>query len=221
MQAYPIAAFKREKSLVYTAAATFAEYLADAASLGAASLLRRRLAEIRLSPDDQLFFAAYPDTLRWVIVVADDSPDTLVVLPVLVHLADCSPRIDVRIAHADAWEGYLAVLMDDPDLLPNLADADLPLLLIFDEDWRYADQWGPHPAAIDPYLDAWLAEHPDFDALAEDDSPDGVAAYRRLLEGLTRVMRLWYNSALNRACAAEVRGLLARLHEEAAADDET
>jgi len=212
MQAHPIAAFSREKSLGYTAAATFEEYSADAAATVA---LHRRLAEIRIGPDDQLFFAAYPDVLHWV-VIADDSPDTVAVLPVLVHLARCSPRIDVRIAQADVWEGYLRVLVDDPDLLSNLADIDLPLLLIFDEDWRYVDQWGPHPEAIDPYLDEWLTAHPDFDALSEDDSP---CAYRALLEELTHTMRLWYNSTLNQACAKEVRELLARLQEEAGSDD--
>jgi hypothetical protein len=178
------------------------------------------LAEIRIGPDDQLFFAVYPDILHCVILVADDSPDTVVVLPVLIHLAERSPRIDVRIAHADEWECDLAALLDDPAQRPNLAEADLPLLLILDEDWHCAGQWGPHPAAIDPYLDGWLAAHPTFDALAEDDSPAGSAAYRRLLNELTQAMRLWYNTELNRACAAEVRGLLARIHADASPDDE-
>ena len=216
MQAHAIAAFKYEKSLLYTAAATFDEYLADTA---ARATLRRRLAEVRIGPDDQLFYAAYPDILHWIILVADDSPDTLVVLPVLVHLAQCSARIDVRIAHAEEWEGYLTALVDEPGLLPNLADADLPLLLIFDEDWRYADQWGPHPAAIDAYLDGWLAAHPTFDARAEDDSPAANTAYRGLLDDLTHTMRLWYNTELNHACAGEVRAILARLQAEAGSDD--
>ena len=222
MQAHPIAAFSREKSLGYTAASTFEEYLADTA---AATLLCQRLAEVHIGPDEQLFFTTYPDILRWVIVVADDSPDTVspdtvVVLPVLVHLAYCSARIDVRIAQANAWDGYLRVLVDDPDLLANLADIDPPLLLIFDEDWRYVEQWGPHPEAIEPYLELWLTEHPDFDALADDESPAGTAAYRTLLEQLTHTMRLWYNSTLNRACATEVRDLLARLHDEAGGDED-
>ena len=98
--------------------------------------------------------------------------------------------------------------------------ADLPLLLIFDDEWRYVDQWGPHPEAIDPYLDEWLAAHPDFEALADDDSSDESATYAALLAELTYAMRLWYNTTLNQACAVEVRDLLTSSDDEADADDD-
>ena len=120
MQAHPIAAFSREKPLGFTAAPTFEEYLVDAAGV---DVLRHRMAEIRIGPDEQLFFVTYPDVLHWVVLVGDDSPDTVAVLPVLMHLARYSPRIDVRVVQVDAWEDQLRVLVDDSDVFDSLADS--------------------------------------------------------------------------------------------------
>ena len=68
--------------------------------------------------------------------------------------------------------------------------------------------------AIEPLLDQWIAEHPEYESLAEDESLIGQAAYALLLEQLLHEVRLWYNSSLNKACAEELCALLARWHDE-------
>lgn len=210
MQDTPISLLDREQALLYTAASTVEEFVAAAHSRELLTIRRR---EVRLPADDQAFFTAYPDVIHWLVVVADDSPDTVAVLPVLATIAALCIQIDLRVLHDDEAPAFLAALMHDPEAARLPAEADLPLLLTFDEEWHLLDQWGPHPQAIEPYLDRWLAEHPEFEVLAEDESPAGLVAYHRLLDLLTQEMRLWYNSSLTTALSGELRALLTRLHE--------
>ncbi|MCC6169146.1 MAG: thioredoxin family protein [Caldilineaceae bacterium] len=197
-----------DKSLAYYAAPTFADYLALVPQRSAA--LAARLGEIRIAPDEQLFFVTYPDAIRW-LAVADDSPATAVVLPVVAHVAALSPRLDLRILGEDEAAAVLVCLTGDPGAAAVLDDADLPLLLAFDEEWQFQTSWGPHPAAIDPYLEQWFEAHP----AAESESEEMDEA---LLAQLTQEMRLWYNSGLNQACAADLRAFLAGMQSAGESD---
>lgn len=218
MEAKNIALPAQQKSLIYTTAMSYADYLAQSASR---EWLRIRQGEVRLLPEDQAFFAAYPDTAHWLIVLSDESPDTVAVLPVLMRMAACCPRLDVRLVLDDDEQlAQVAALVDDASVAAGLADADFPLLLVFDEEWHYQDQWGPHPSEIEPFLDKWLAENPDFEQLSEDESPAAQSAYEQLLDELTQVMRLWYNSELTQAAVAEVRSLMAGLREASGGDED-
>ena len=108
----------------------------------------------------------------------------------------------------------LATLAEELDLNENLAELDLPLLLIFDEDWEFQGQWGPHPQEAERYLEEWFERNPAYETLAEADTPVAQKNYAALLEELTHEMRVWYNTDLNYACAQEVHELLASLIEE-------
>ncbi|GIV76328.1 thioredoxin family protein [Litorilinea aerophila] len=196
----------RGEALAFTMALTPAEYLSQDTCAGRA--IHSRLQEVRLLPEDQHFFNAYPDVLHWIALVSEDTPDTAIVLPIWMRLAQCSPRIDLRIWRDTDDLSLLAPLVDDLDLTEDLADVELPLLLLFDEEWQYQDRWGPHPQAAEPYLEAWLERHPEYETLAEDESAEAQDAYGHLLDCLTWEMRVWYNSGLNHACVAEIRSLL-------------
>jgi hypothetical protein len=200
-----------EKTVIYSCATTYNEFVAASPRQ---EFLEIRSREIRLLPEEQAFFSEYPDLTHWLVVAADDSPDTLVVLPVLAHVAAWATRLTLRVVREDEAAHLLPALVNDENLAASWAEADLPLLLSFDEEWQFQEQWGPHPQAIEPYLEKWLAEHSDYERLAEDESPAGQAAYARLLESLLQETRLWYNSTLNQACGEELRALLARWHVE-------
>lgn len=200
-----------EKTLLFSAAMTYGEY---AAVSPRQDLLEIRSREIRLLPEEQLYFTEYPALTNWLVVVADDSPDTVVVLPVLAHITAYAPRVTLRVVREEDAASLLAGLSSDADLVAGWAEVDLPLLLSFDDEWQFQEQWGPHPQGIEPLLDQWLADHREVEPLAEDESRAGQRAYARLLEQLTQEMRLWYNSSLNQACSAELQALLARWHEE-------
>jgi hypothetical protein len=200
-----------EKTLLYSRANTYNEFVATALRQ---EFLEIRAREIRLLPEEQLYFAEYPDPTHWLVVAADDNPDSLVVLPVLAHVVALGPRLALRVVREDEAALLLPALVNDAALLASWAEADLPLLLSFDYEWQFQEQWGPHPQAIEPFLARWLAEHNDFERLAEDESAAAQVTYAALLEQLLYELRIWYNSSLNHACGVELRALLARWHDE-------
>lgn len=207
-----------QRSLVLTASPSFREFLQANPVLAAAFRSRRR--EIRLPLADQEFFASYPDTLHFLLLLAEESPETLVVAPVLAMIATSSPRFTLQIVRDTDDLTALDRLVEELDLAGAVNELELPLLLIFDEEWNYQGHWGPHPQEVERRLDEWFEHHPDYETLAESETPEAQANYAALLGQLTHEMRVWYNSSLNTACVREVRQLLASLLDDEAADEE-
>ena len=206
-----------EKLLVFTYALTFDEYVKTTPHSQA--LLVRRCREIRMAPEDQLFFVSYPDVIHLWVLVTDDSPDTIAVLPALVHIARSSLHIDLRIVSDDGDLSGLAALLDETPLLDSLSEVELPLVVLFDEEWQYQGHWGPHPQAIESYFDQWLVRHPEYETLADAETEDTQDTYARLLDCLTDEMRMWYNSGLNQACVREIRAMLSAIQEDENSDE--
>lgn len=188
------------KSVIYQRLPTFAEYLVLVPQ--SRSLLETRLREVRIPPDDLSFFVAYPRRTRLLAVVSDDSPSTLVVLPVIAHVAEQSPRLDLRVVREAEAADLLAALTGEAQAGDFLADAALPRLLIFDDQWQIQAHWGPHPKEIDAYR---ARRQP-----AQTNPTPHTPAHQT--DQLTQELRLWYNSGLNDHCIAELRTLLAALH---------
>lgn len=191
---------------------TFGEFLANAPTL--APLLAARAHEIRLPWDTQDFLINYPDVLHWVVVLSEDTPETVVVVPILVRIAQLSTRFTLQIVRDSEAQSLLSGLAEDLEPNGDLSEIDLPLLLIFDEEWEFQAQWGPHPEAAERYLDEWFGRHPEYETLAESEAALDQEIYGALLEKLTHEMRVWYNSGLNKACIREIHTLLATLLAE-------
>ncbi|MCB0159154.1 MAG: thioredoxin family protein [Caldilineaceae bacterium] len=200
------------KSLAYTTACSWEEFLAHDNDLRVEYLIR--LGETRLAPDAQLFFNSYPDTLYFVALVAVDDPDSLAVLPVLARIVAAGPRFGLRIVRDDGELALLDALLDDINLSEDLDDLDLPQLFVFDEEWQLQEQWGPRPQEAETRLEAWLEAHPEYEELDDDED-----AYGQLVTVLMNEMRLWYNSGLTEVCVKEIRQLLAGLQNDDEADD--
>jgi hypothetical protein len=207
-----------QKACVLTRSLTFTEFLDSAPTL--ASTLRSRRQEIRMSPEVQDFLVTYPEQLHWVLLLEVESPETLVVVPILWKMAQTSPRITLTIMRDTDDLHALARLVDEPDLSGDLAEVALPLLLIFDEEWNLQTQWGPHPQEAERQLDEWFVQHPNYEALAESDDPAEQNRYALLLDQLTWDMRVWYNSGLSQACISELHRLLVNLLEDSPADED-
>ena len=201
------------KPLAFTSALTFAEFLTVSPIYR--TLIRQRAAEVRLPPQDQDYFAHYPDMTYFIVLVTPDDPDTAAVLPILVAIAEASPRFELRILCDEDDLTLLDALVDDLDLINGVDELDLPLLIVLDEDWSYQMRWGPRPANADAYVDAWLERHPEYECLADEESDEAHTTFAALLEKLTYEMRVWYNTSLNDDCAHEIRSLLVRLQENA------
>lgn len=182
-------------------------------------LLFQRYDEIRLTPDQQFYLAHYPDVLHLVLIVSEDSPDTIAIAPVIQRLVDASTRLALYIWRDEDDLTALDARVEDLDLSDDSDDFDVPLLLVFDEEGEFQTQWGPRPAAADTLLDAWLAQHPTYEALAEADDDENQDEYLQLLDELCYQMRVWYNSGLNQTCAEEVRELLEALQSDDSDDE--
>ena len=204
---------------LFTEGLRFEEFLNGSAT--DAELLRKRLQEVRLTRAQQLRLSLYPDTLHFLVLLGADDPDTVAVLPILAAMVAASPRLDLRIIADDGDLSWVSQAADEVDPDDDLNDMDLPLLLIFDEEWTVQESWGPRPEQAEAQLDAWLETRPQFEELADDESEAGQAAYAKLLEELTHTMRLWYNSGVAEACVDEILALLdAILRNEDEDEDE-
>lgn len=201
---------------------SFEEFASSAVDYG--SLLRNRLAEVQLSSAVQAKLAAFPDTQHWMVICADDSPDTVAVVPIIKRMVDACPRMDLRIFREDDDLSSLMDITEDLelDLSDDLSDVDTPLLLILDEEYQVLGQWGPRPDAAERQLDSWVDAHPQYEALADSDDPDDQVRYADLVDELTLEMRLWYNSGLNPKCVAELMALVENLqNDDSTSDDDS
>jgi hypothetical protein len=215
-------------SLAYTRCATVAEYLSAHAPPG--SPLALRMSEARLTSDAQSVMVGCSDPLNLLALVAPNLPDAPGVIPLWVRMAQCCPRAELRFAgEADA---FLVERLLGEEAASILDAIELPWLLVFNEEWQLVAQWGPRPQSAEAMIDEWLAQHPDFEALAEaaadgadsaqegapaEASPTSDAAGEQLAALLRNLMlhtRLWYNSGLDADCSAELQQLLAGLHDE-------
>ena len=198
-------------------APTYAEYLRVHPCV--APLLQARQREIRLAPDDQLYFCTLPQAVHMVAVAHAGSPSTIAVLPVLARLAQASARISFWVLDPEAGVDLVQQMADDSAVDSALSRRALPLLALFDDERQFLGEWGPHPAGFSVYMDAWRRRHPDCAPDCEF-AADGVSRQdATLCKELTHAMRLWYNSGLNQAVIAEVRALLESTLDEWIPDD--
>jgi len=202
----------QQKIFGFTTGLTAAEFLTATPAL--TKLVRQRLNEIRIPTLVQDYFITYPDTLNFALLISEDAPETAIILPLWVRIAQLSSKFSLRIFRDTDNLNLLNRLLEEVDLMEDLGELELPICYIFDEEWDYQTQWGPHPQAAEPFLDKWFEQHGEYETLAEDETPEAQQKYALLMQTLIQQMRVWYNSGLDRACIHELRDLLASLREE-------
>lgn len=205
----PFVLLQDDKLLAFARCLTFAEYSEMQGDRG--RLLDMRYAETRLTPSAQFSLNTFTEILRVLAVVTDEDPDTIAVLPVIARLIDASPRVQMGILSEESDLAPLAALLPDIDALSTVEEWVLPQFLIFDEEWELQAQWGPRPAAVERNLVEWLDRYPEYETLADDESPASQARFASLTSMLTQEMRVWYNSSLATACQQEFCDVLTAL----------
>ena len=185
----------QQKAFAITANLTLPEYLTELPQ-EVRQLMQMRRAEVRLTPEQQDFLLDYSDILNFVVIVTDDAPETIVILPIIARIVAMSPRFSLHIVRDTDNLTMLEGAVDELDLEDDENDVALPLLLLFDEEWNYQTQWGPQPEAAESYLDEWLEKNPTYEILAESDDAEDQDMYWQLTDSLLFEMRMWYNTAL-------------------------
>lgn len=206
----------QNKAFTFTSSLTVQEYLD--ATPHQRQLVQVRFKEVRLSPSAQDYFLSYPDILNFLMVVSDDAPETAIVLPIIQRIVGTSPRFTLRVIRDTDDLSRIEEAVDDLDLSEE-SETDLPLLLLFDEEWNWREQWGPRPEGAEAYFDQWLEAHPEFEQLANGESDEEQNDYSRLTDELLQEMRVWYNSGLDQECIREICELLQSLQEDDSEDD--
>lgn len=202
----------QQKIFGFTGGLTAAEFLEATPSL--AKLVRQRQQEIWIPTAVQDYFVNYPDSLNFALLVSEEAPETPIILPIWMRLEQLSSRLNLRVFRDTDNLNLLNQLLDEIDLNEDLGELELPICLLFDEEWNYQTQWGPHPQSAESFLDRWFEQHGEYEALAEDETPDAQRRYAQMIQDLIYQMRVWYNSDLDRAAIQEIRDLLASLREE-------
>ncbi|MBO9392455.1 thioredoxin family protein [Caldilinea sp.] len=207
-----------DKLLAFEQCLTFQEYCELQEERN--RLLTMRYAETRLTPAVQLALNAYEAPLNILAVVTDEDPDTIAVLPIIARMVDASPRMQLHILSESDDLMPLAALLPGVDVLNIVEEWVLPQFLVFDDEWELQAQWGPRPAQAEGNLNEWLSRYPEYEKLADDESPVAQRQYAALTTALTYEMRLWYNSSLATACQQEFCDVLLALLQSEENDEE-
>ena len=202
----------QQKIFAFTTGLTATEFLAATPTL--AKLVQQRYQEVRIPTPVQDFFINYPDQLNFALLLSEEAPETPMILPLWMRIAQLSRRFALRIFRDTDNLNLLNQLLEEVDLHEELGDLELPLCFLLDEEWNQQSQWGPHAQAADPYFDQWFEQHSDYETLADDEAPEAQRRYAALINDLIYQMRVWYNSELDRATLQEIRDLFASLREE-------
>lgn len=202
----------QQKIFAFTSGLTAAEFLAATPAL--TKLVHQRCQEVRIPTPIQDYFVNYPDQLNFALLLSEEAPETPMILPLWMRIAQLSPRFALRIFRDTDNLTLLNQLLEEIDLQEELGEVELPLCLLFDEEWNQQSQWGPHAQAAEPYFDQWFEQHSDYETLADDEAPEAQQRYALLINDLIYQMRVWYNSELDRATVQEIRDLFAALREE-------
>jgi hypothetical protein len=202
----------QQKIFAFTSGLTVSEFLAATPTL--AKLVNQRYQEVRIPTPAQDYFVNYPDQLNFALLLSEEAPETPIILPLWMRIAQLSPRFALRIFRDTDNLNLLNHLLEEVDLNEDLGELELPLCFLFDEEWNQQSQWGPHAQAADPYFDQWFEQHSEYETLADDETLEAQQRYARLITDLIDQMRVWYNSELDRATLQEIRDLLAALREE-------
>jgi hypothetical protein len=206
----------QQKIFAFTTGLTVTEFLALTSSL--AKLVHQRCNELRIPTPIQDYFVNYPDQLNFALLVSEEAPETPIILPLWMRIAQLSSRFTLRIFRDTDNLNLLNQIIEEVDLNEEVGELELPICFLFDEEWNQQSQWGPHAQAAEPFLDQWFEQHSEYEALAEDETPEAQRKYLALINDLIYQMRVWYNSDLDRATMQELRDLFARLREDEEAE---
>lgn len=202
----------QQKIFAVTSGLSAAEFLA--ATPGLAKLVNQRYQEVRIPTPIQDYLINYPDQLTFALLLSEEAPETPIILPIWMRIAQLSSRFTLRIFRDTDNLNLLNQLLEEIDLHEELGELELPLCFLFDEEWNQQGQWGPHAQGAEPYFDRWFEQHSDYETLADDETPEAQQRYAALINDLIYQMRVWYNSELDRVTLQEIRDLFATLREE-------
>ncbi len=167
--------------------------------------MRRRLREVTLSDADCAELARLVQPVHAVVMTEDWCPDSLMNVPILAHVVEAAPGMDMRIFIRSA----------SPDLETYYQARDVrcvPVFTFLDAVFDEIGTWLERPQAAHERLQVWKAAHPEFEPTHRDPTlsrREHGARRRALLHSLPLEMERWYAEGLQAETVKELKALLA------------
>ncbi len=167
--------------------------------------MRRRLREVALSDADCAQLARLNQPVHALVMTEDWCPDSLMNVPILARVVEAAPGMDMRIF----------IRSRSPDLETYYQARGvgcIPVFTFLDAAFDEIGTWLERPQAAHERLQAWKAEHPEFEPSHRDPAlsrRQHGAKRRALLQSLPLEMERWYAEGLQAETVKELKALLA------------
>lgn len=122
-------------------------------------------------------------------VTEDWCGDSAVTLPIIARLADEVPNLRLRILIGKRFPELRAAYKND-------GYEAIPVLSLFDADWKELGRWMERPKSADDRVSAWVAERPRIGELYGVDDPEAKRELKEIFRGLVLEMAVWYPEGL-------------------------
>jgi hypothetical protein len=130
---------------LFADAKDFETWLASGESPENQEKMRGTLAELTMPPDVASFLQALPRPVHVIAIAEDWCGDVVRHVPVLMKMAEHSPRLRVRfIAREDSPETFVRFLTNGGEAIPKF--------VFLSEDFVECGNWGPMPNACREYI---------------------------------------------------------------------
>ena len=172
--------------------------------------MRRRFHSVQLTSGETERLAALTAQRRILVLTEEWCTDCLMNLPILAHLAEAAPAIDIRFFVRKDW----------PDLRTYFKSRDiysLPTVQIMDAQFTPLSVWVERPQAAHQALSDWKTAHPDIERTrrrADLTSEQKREMLRLVNEQLLVEMEEWYSQRLQSETVREVTEALEALERD-------
>ncbi|MCL5950756.1 MAG: thioredoxin family protein [Chloroflexi bacterium] len=168
-------------------------------------LIRRRLQEVTLAPDDSAFFERVAAPVHALVMTEDWCGDSAMNLPILAKIVQVARGMDLRI-----WTRSQSPELNDYYQARGITH--IPVFTFLDADWKEMGTWVERPQPARSRIREWLAAHPEASAVLRDPTLTPEARRERFNQAGGREflaeMERWYADGLQQATVDEIKGLL-------------
>jgi hypothetical protein len=135
-------------------------------------------------------------------LVEDWCPDVVLNIPILVHLAEQVPGIELRLfnrpQHPDLREAYQAMGIQS-----------IPIISFFDQDWHEIDRWVERSAETRRQVQVWTeTHHPEIEGLRQSSDPSDKDRLKAIFAERFVAMMQWSREGMWRSTLSEIETLL-------------
>lgn len=162
--------------------------------------MRQRINDVYITSAEFDRLKNLEKTTKLLVLTEAWCKDSLMNLPIIIKIAEASPKIELRIFDRSKFANLTSFFKDQG--LENI-----PLCWIMNEDFSKRGYWIERPKKAYRMLEQWKNDHPEFQSIAGDttlnkeEKKEKMAPY---LEKLLDEMWNWYDTELQSETVREI-----------------